>query len=117
MKILHFYKTYFPDSVGGVELVINQLARATANFGIKSDVLTLTPKRGERSIEFDGHEVHRSRMHFQIASTGFSASVFSHFIQLAKQADIIHYHYPWPFMDMVHFITQVQKPTVLDLSF
>jgi rhamnosyl/mannosyltransferase len=52
-------------------------------------------------------------MDFQIASTGFSLSVFSRFAQLTKEIDIIHYHYPWPFMDLVHFATRVKIPTVV----
>jgi rhamnosyl/mannosyltransferase len=32
---------------------------------------------------------------------------------LAKKADVIHYHFPWPFMDVVHFATMVKKPTVV----
>lgn len=35
------------------------------------------------------------------------------FAQLAKEADIIHYHFPWPFMDLVHFLTRVKKPTIV----
>jgi len=57
--------------------------------------------------------VHRAKLDFQIASTGFSASVFWRFSQLAKHADVIHYHFPWPFMDVVHFATRVKKPTVV----
>jgi rhamnosyl/mannosyltransferase len=50
---------------------------------------------------------------FQIASTGFSASAFLRFLQLAKKADVIHYHFPWPFMDVVHFVARLKKPTVV----
>lgn len=35
------------------------------------------------------------------------------FKKLAQQADIIHYHFPFPFMDMVHFLSGVKKPTVV----
>lgn len=113
MRILHFYKTYYPDSVGGVEQVINQLARASVNLGIHTEVLSLSSERHPRTIEIDGHLAHRSKMTFQIASTGFSLSVFSRFAQLIKHADVIHYHYPWPFMDLVHFAAQVEIPTVV----
>ncbi len=113
MRVLHFYKTSFPDSMGGVEQVINQLARGANKLGIKTDVLSLTPDRVARTIEIDGYLAHRAHLDFQIASTGFSASVFFHFSQLAKQADIIHYHFPWPFMDVVHFAARVKKPTVV----
>ena len=113
MRVLHFYRTYFPDTVGGVEQVINQLVRGTITYGIESEVVTLTRKKAARTVEVDGHRVHRAQMDFQIASTGFSLSAFKLFARLAQQADIIHYHFPWPFMDLVHFMTRMNKPTVV----
>ena len=113
MRVLHFYKTAFPDSMGGVEQVINQIARGANRLGVKSDVLSLTPERVQGTIEIDGYSAHRARLDLQIASTGFSASAFFRFGQLAKKADVIHYHFPWPFMDVVHFATRVKKPTVV----
>jgi rhamnosyl/mannosyltransferase len=50
---------------------------------------------------------------FQIASTGFSTSAFLRFFQLAKKADVVHYHFPWPFMDVVHFVSRINKPTLV----
>lgn len=113
MRVLHFYKTSFPDTMGGVEQVINQIARGARAFGVESDVLSLTTERLERTVEIDGYLAHRARLDFQIASTGFSASAFLRFSQLAKTADVIHYHFPWPFADMVHFATRVKKPTLV----
>ena len=113
MRILHFYKTYYPDTMGGVEQVINQLARASAPLGIKTDVLSLSSEDAPSTIELDGHLVHRVKRTFQVASTGFSLAAFSRFKALAKEVDIIHYHYPWPFMDLVHFSAQVNIPTVV----
>ena len=113
MRILHFYKTSFPDTMGGVDQVINQIARGANKLGVKTDVLSLTPEREPRTIEIDGYFAHRVRLDIQIASTGFSMSAFFRFAQLAKKADVIHYHFPWPFMDMVHFATMVKKPTVV----
>lgn len=113
MRVLHFYKTSFPDTMGGVEQVINQIARGANKFGVKTDVLSLTPERVQRTIEIDGYLAHRAKLDLQIASTGFSVSAFLRFAQLAKKADVIHYHFPWPFMDVVHFATMVKKPTVV----
>lgn len=113
MRILHFYKTSFPDTIGGVEHVINQIARGANKFGVKTDVLSLTPDRSARTVEIDGYLAHRARLDLQVASTGFSVSAFLRFSQLAKKADVIHYHFPWPFMDVVHFATRVKKPTVV----
>ena len=113
MRVLHFYRTYFPDTVGGIEQVINQLARGTAALGIDTEVLSLSRARRAETIELDGHLAHSAKLDFQIASTGFSTSAFSRFSQLAAKADIIHYHYPWPFMDLVHLATRVRKPSVV----
>jgi rhamnosyl/mannosyltransferase len=113
MRVLHFYKTSFPDTMGGVEQVINQIARGANKLGVKTDVLSLTPERVQRTIEIDGYSAHRARLDLQIASTGFSVSAFLRFAQLAKKADVVHYHFPWPFMDVVHFLTLVKKPTVV----
>jgi rhamnosyl/mannosyltransferase len=99
--------------MGGIEQVINQIARGCVKLGLKVDVLSLTANKSPRTIEIDGYLAHRVRLDFQIASTGFSISAFWRFYQLAKQADIIHYHYPWPFMDVVHFAMRVCKPTVV----
>lgn len=113
MKVLHFYKTAFPDSYGGVEQVIDQIARGASTHGVNTDVLSLTAERVPRTIEINGYSAHRARLDIQIASTGFSVSAFLRFSQLARQADVVHYHFPWPFMDVVHFATMVKKPTVV----
>ncbi|WP_145573763.1 glycosyltransferase family 4 protein [Yersinia mollaretii] len=113
MRVLHFYKTAFPDTMGGVEQTIDQIARGANKLGVEIDVLSLTSRQVPRTIEIDGYLAHRAKLDLQIASTGFSISAFLRFSQLAKKADIIHYHFPWPFMDVVHFATRVKKPTVV----
>lgn len=45
LKVLHFYKTYYPDTFGGIEQVIYQLSESGLNFGVESTVLSLS-KRG-----------------------------------------------------------------------
>ncbi|HZW26113.1 MAG TPA: glycosyltransferase family 4 protein [Gallionella sp.] len=112
-RVLHFFKTYYPDSFGGIEQVIFQLCKGTARYGFTSEVLTLSRNAHEGPIEFSGHLVHQAKLDLHIASTGFSLSAFRKFGALAKQADIIHLHYPWPFMDLVHFATGHGKPTVV----
>jgi len=113
MRVLHFYKTSLPDTMGGVEQVIHQIALGVKKHGIETDVLSLTPNIQARTMEYNGYLVHQAKRDLQIASTGFSASVFFRFSELAKKADVIHYHFPWPFMDVVHFATRVRKPTIV----
>lgn len=45
LKVLHFYKTYYPDTFGGIEQVIYQLSESGVEHNIESSVLTLS-KRG-----------------------------------------------------------------------
>lgn len=113
LRVLHFFKTYYPDSFGGIEQVIFQLCKGTARYGFTGEVLALSPHPHETPIDFSGHLVHQARLDFQVASTGFSLSAFRKFSALASQADIVHLHYPWPFMDIVHFATRHGKPTVV----
>lgn len=113
MKILHFYRTYYPDSFGGVEQVIRQMVVGTSRLGIDAEVLTLTRDHHNLEIEFEGHKVHRVPLNVEIASTGFSWSAFARFKALAAQADIVHYHFPWPFMDLAHFACAIKKPSVV----
>lgn len=113
MRVLHFYKTYLPDSMGGIEQVIFQLSESGARHGIDSHVLTLSANPAPAPIEIGQHHVHQARLDLQLASTGFSYSVFKQFRELAAEADVVNYHFPWPFMDIVHFCSAIKKPCVV----
>lgn len=113
IKVLHFFKTYYPESMGGIEQVIFQLAEGCAADGVESEVLYLSRRGAARSEPIGRHLTHRSKLDFHVASTGFSLSAIRDFKALAAQADIIHYHFPWPFMDLVHFAAGIRKPTVV----
>jgi len=113
MKILHFYKTTFPNSHGGVEQVIHQVAYGCVSLKIDVDILSLS-RVSKLSIDSSyGYNSHFSRENFQIASNSFSFTVLSKFNILASQADLIHYHFPWPFMDLIHFLAHHKKPTIV----
>lgn len=113
MKVLHVFKTYFPDTFGGVPQVINQLVKGTETLGVTSEVFSLSPNIVEKTTIVDGHKVHRCRSIFEIASTPFSLSAFSRFRQLSQEADLIHYHFPYPFADILHLATATKKPSLV----
>lgn len=112
MRVLHFFKTYLPDTTGGIEQVIFQLCEGTRRLGVQSDVLTLSRSAISPEKAVGTHRVTRARQDFFIASTGFSVEVFARFRELAGAADLIHFHFPWPMMDVVHFATRHGKPCV-----
>ncbi|MCV2221442.1 glycosyltransferase family 4 protein [Pseudomonas mercuritolerans] len=113
MRVLHFFKTYLPDSFGGIEQVVFQLCESGVQHGIEAQVLTLSADPTPRVMQLGQHEVHRAKLDIQFASTGFSWSVFKQFRELAAEADVINYHFPWPFMDLVHFASALNKPSVV----
>lgn len=113
MRVLHFYKTYLPDSMGGIEQVIFQLCDSTDRLAVDNTVLTLSGQPAPEPIRIRQHVVHQTKLDLQLASTGFSYSAFRKFRELAAEADVINYHFPWPFMDVVHFCSAVKKPYVV----
>lgn len=113
LKVLHFYKTYYPDSFGGIEQVIYQLSEGGVAHDIHSDVLSLSPRGHVENQPFGSHMTHCEPVTFELGSTPFSFAAIKRFKVLAEQADVIHYHFPFPFMDMVHFLSGTTKPTVV----
>ncbi|TIX90763.1 glycosyltransferase family 4 protein [Rhizobium sp. P44RR-XXIV] len=113
MRILHFFKTYYPDSFGGIERTIHAIAKGGLAHGIQSEVLTLSRTPVVNTLEFDGHMAHKAKLDFEFASTGFSFDVISKFRELSAKADIVHYHFPWPFMDLMHVLQPPRKPSIV----
>lgn len=113
IKVLHFFKTYYPDTMGGIEQVIYQLAEGGQRYGIESTVLYLSARGTADNEGFGNHKTHRVKRDLNIASTAISFSALRKFSELAEQADLIHYHFPWPFMDVLHFAVGIKKPTVV----
>ncbi|CAN7475998.1 glycosyltransferase family 4 protein [Caballeronia sp. LjRoot34] len=111
MRVLHFYKTYKPDTMGGIEQVIGEICSGSARRGVASDVLTVS--RDTSTVDLGDHMHYRARLDFKVASSAFSLSSLSRLRELSQHADVIHYHFPWPFMDMAHFLTRLNKPTVV----
>ena len=114
MRVLHVFKTYYPDSYGGVEQVIRQLSMATARMGVSNKVFTLSRQAVTAPVLLDGETaVVRAQTHLDIASTPMSWSAIRKFRDAVREADLIHYHYPWPFGDLLHLAAGGSKPAVL----
>lgn len=112
MRILHFFKSYLPDTTGGIEQVIFQLCEGSSN-RVSNTVLTLSPNPEPALVRVASHSVVRARQDLFVASTGFSLQVFGVFREMASEADLVHFHFPWPAMDIVHFWARNSRPSVL----
>ena len=113
MRVLHFYKTYFPDTYGGVEQVIYQIAQGAVSQGVGTRILTLTRSSGIGPCRVGNHVVERLPLDLEIASNAFSLRSIGRLRDMAADADVIHYHFPWPFMDLAHFLARIDKPSVV----
>ncbi|WP_298607500.1 glycosyltransferase [uncultured Thiothrix sp.] len=111
---LHIYRTYFPDPPGGLQEAIRQITISTKSFGIESKVFALSPHPTPNLITLEGVDIVRSRSWATLASCDIGGlDSIRRFISLFKEADVIHYHYPWPFADFMNLLGQQPKPKVM----
>lgn len=113
MKVLHVYKSYYPDTWGGVEQVIAQLGRALAPRGVDSRVFTLSPHPVPEVLHRPEGEVHRCATTVEFASTPLSLAALVRFREQAAWADVIHYQFPWPFGDLLHLLWGQSRPSIV----
>ncbi|SDE30566.1 glycosyltransferase [Desulfuromonas thiophila] len=113
MRVLHVYRTYFPDSQGGLEEAIRQLCRATTSRGVQNRIFTLSPCPRPAVLQRPEAEVHRFPRTCEIASCGISVSALAGFRALVDWADLVHYQFPWPFADFLHLAACVRKPALV----
>ncbi|MEP2981260.1 MAG: glycosyltransferase [Lentilitoribacter sp.] len=113
MRVLHVYKTSFPTTVGGVQVFIDTLSNETNKLGVKNTVLSLAPVEKTTEVTVNDYKVILVKEDLFIASTGFSLSAFKEYRKQAKLADIIHFHFPNPFGDLLYLFTKKDKPCIV----
>lgn len=115
LRVLHFFKTYFPDTFGGIERSIHAIATGAAAHGIGTSVLSLSDDPVANEIEHDGISACKERTAFTLGKSPFSFSpnLFRRFGHLARQSDVVHYHYPWPLMDIVERLFLNPRPYIV----
>ena len=112
-RVLHVFRIYMPDQKGGTMEVIRQICLTTARLGAESRVFAPSPDPNPKVIEHDGITVVRPKLNAEIASCGFCFTGLAEFRRQVAWADIVHYHSPWPFEDVMHFVCNVKKPTLV----
>jgi len=113
VRVLHVYRTYFPDTQGGLEEVIRQICLNTQTLSVDSRVLTTSSNPASAPIDLNECTVYQNRKHIEIASCSIALGAVPEFKRQLAWADIVHYHFPWPFADILHFAVNVNKPTVV----
>ena len=105
MKVLHCYRTFYPETQGGLEQAIFEMARHT----VDSEVLTLSCSPGEVSVS--GIPVKAERRWLSVASCCMGPGLVSELYK--KQADVLHLHYPWPFGDLSYLLGGRRRPLIV----
>ncbi|MXY55813.1 MAG: glycosyltransferase [Gammaproteobacteria bacterium] len=113
MRVLHVYRTYFPETQGGLEETIRQICLNTAPHGVESRVLCTSGTTEPRVVRRDEAAVYRCRRTGEVASCSLSIEAFPMFRRLLGWANVVHYHFPWPLADVMHFTGRVRMPTVV----
>jgi len=114
MKVVHVFKTYYPDTYGGMEETIRQLCLQTSQHGVSNTVITLSSRIKEsETLERPECRLVRFPITFDVASTPCSFSLFYAFKKLVADADLIHYHFPWPVSDLMHVFGRIKTPYII----
>lgn len=112
LKVLHVYRTYFPEPPGGLQEVIKQICHGTRCHGVQSRIFTVARDARPAVLKRSEADVFRFPVHLEIASTGMSATAFAGFRELASWADVINYHFPWPFADILQMVSRSSTPAI-----
>ncbi len=113
MRILHVYKTFINDTMGGTQQVIANIIRHCPGKNTKFGVLSLAPRKTGVDLSFMNTENIHYKESFTLASNPVSFKLMLDFGKIIEQYDLIHYHFPWPFADLLNLLWRVSKPYVI----
>lgn len=113
MKVLHVYKTYYPDTFGGVEAFIKELSKGLIEKGIESSIFCLTSQKNEEEIFIDSIKIYKIPYDISLASTPLSLKAVFKFKEIVQNFDIIHYHFPYPLADLFHLFYGKNKKSIV----
>lgn len=114
LRVLHVYRTYFPAPSGGVQEAIRQIALTTKAQGVEPRVFALDPHLSRDICDRLEARVIRCRSWSAPVSCDLGGPLaLRQFAQLVEWADLIHYHFPWPFADLMHFAVKSRIPAVM----
>ncbi len=113
MKIIHFCKGYPPDTVGGMETAVKELACSTSNLGLDVEVICPTRNLRDRIEIISGIKIYFCRTYLRLAGMPVSSAMFFHMRRLIERGDILHYHFPYPLLDIVHLSTSSKQPSIV----
>jgi glycosyltransferase involved in cell wall biosynthesis len=114
MKVLHVYRTYFPDPPGGLQEAIRQICLAASSFGVESRIFALSPNPHPAQLDRPEGLVVRERSWWAPASCDLGGmAALQRFSEQAAWADVLHFHFPWPYADLLNLLPVAKRPKVM----
>ena len=113
MKILHVYKTFINDTMGGTQQVIASIIKNNPDPDLKFSVLSLSERATGIDLSFEGIDNYHYKEHLCVASNPVSLTLLAKFGAIAQKFDVIHYHFPWPFADILNLVWRIKKPSII----
>jgi glycosyltransferase involved in cell wall biosynthesis len=114
LAVTHVYRTYFPDPPGGLQEAIRQIALSTSQQGVTNTVFTLSTQPTPRVLQRPEGLVVREKSWAEPASCNLGGvAAFRTFSRVAKEADVVHYLFPWPFADVLNAVIRPKRPVVM----
>jgi O-antigen biosynthesis rhamnosyltransferase len=114
IKVLHIYKTYYPDSLGGLEEAIRQTVKYNCNHGIENRIMTVSSIPNPRVVKFKEATVVRYKTLLDVFSTPISFEFCRNFRKNANACDILHFHSPWAWGELNYLIGGIKKPSLVN---
>ena len=115
LRVLHLYRTYFPETQGGLQESIRQLCLATSPLNVDNTIFALAHEPKPSYMVLPEGRLIRAKAWLEVASCDIGAwAALRRCREAADQCDIIQIHYPWPFADLLLlFIRRRKQPVVV----
>jgi len=110
-NITHLFKTYYPNTQGGLEEAIRQIGKCSIKNGYSVKVISVSKKPYEG--ELDGIKCKSYYHSFGSNSLPVSIDLVRNFRSIINNSDILHLQFPWPTGELLTLLFNVQKPIVI----
>lgn len=104
---------YYPPHIGGIEFHVRDLAEGLVRAGHEVKVLVSNDGRGEQTEVINGVQVKRLSRGFEAASTPVARNFSKYLQQAAPEADLVHFHFPYPWGEFAWMVKEPFTPYVV----
>lgn len=104
---------YYPPHIGGIEFHVRDLAEGLVAAGHNVKVLVANDGPDLVVETINGVQVLRAPRGFEVASTPIAAGFASYLKKAARESDIVHFHFPYPWGEIAWWGYQSPVPYVV----